>query len=309
MHKEGGDTMAVTRIVVPFALLAMLGCAQQQPAKVVFKGSQVFDQSQQYASAHDYSSHANARFSHSSEYLYPNAQPIESPSVMAAPVGTIKSKEIAVLDVDAPEAEEVAEVRVEQRDSFLPESLFNADTNAYKDEVPEKPVALDMNAFGVTPVAKIESPISSPVAASAELAQSSFERSNGVYFDWPVHGNIISSFGQKENGQFNDGINIVAPAGAPIRSVADGVVVYSGNELKGYGNMVIVRHDDGWMSAYAHADELWVQPDDRVRQGDKIATVGMSGNVNMAQLHFGLRKGRDAVDPTKYLAQSVAVAQ
>ncbi len=141
------------------------------------------------------------------------------------------------------------------------------------------------------------------------LAEHAVSHSIKQGFIWPVHGTIISSFGEKPNGERNDGINIAANAGSPVRAVSDGVVVYAGNELEGYGNMVIIRHDNGWMSAYAHADSLRVDVDDRVQQGDVIATVGSTGDVNVAQLHFGLRDGKQAVDPLLYLEQNYATIQ
>ena len=307
--------MSALRKMAPLALIAMLGCTQQQPAQIVFKGDNAYTQTMQMAMGGD-ASHA-ARPASNSAYAYPNAQPIESPAVMAAPIARIQAQDIqepmpiAVKDMAqlAPAAEK------SETSGFLPSNLFSADEREdqemAKNDVVERPApAINEHAMPMKSLTKVESPVSSPVAALAEMA--STRQSNapaGQYFSWPVHGEVISTFGQKPNGQFNDGINIAAPAGAPVKAVADGVVVYAGNELKGYGNMVIIRHDSGWMSAYAHIDELWAQPDDVVRQGDKIATVGATGNVEFAQLHFGLRKGRDAVDPTGYLARNVAQVQ
>lgn len=120
-------------------------------------------------------------------------------------------------------------------------------------------------------------------------------------FIWPVKGKIISGFGSKSGGEYNDGINIAAREGEPIVAAADGEVVYSGNELKGYGNMVILRHEGGIMSAYAHADRILVSKGERVRQGVTIATVGKSGGVEQAQVHFGVRKNKAPIDPMTVL--------
>ena len=125
-------------------------------------------------------------------------------------------------------------------------------------------------------------------------------------FIWPVRGKIISNFGPKANGLHNDGINISANTGDPFYAAADGVVVYAGNDLKGYGNMVILRHADGWMTAYAHADRLLVKENARIRQGEQIGNVGATGSVTSAQLHFGLRNGAAPVDPAKYLGSDFA---
>jgi murein DD-endopeptidase MepM/ murein hydrolase activator NlpD len=116
-------------------------------------------------------------------------------------------------------------------------------------------------------------------------------------FLWPVNGKIISPFGPKDGGLHNDGINIAAPLGTPVHAADNGVVVYAGNELRGFGNLLLVRHADGWVSAYAHCDALLVKRGDNVKRGQVIARVGQSGNVSAPQLHFELRKGAEAVDP------------
>ena len=113
----------------------------------------------------------------------------------------------------------------------------------------------------------------------------------------PVKGKIISSFGPKEGGLHNDGINIAARAGTSIRAAENGVVVYTGNELRGYGNLLLIRHRGGWVTAYAHTSKFLVKPGAKVKQGDIIAEVGSSGNVERPQLHFELRKGTRAVNP------------
>ncbi|MBR5130509.1 MAG: M23 family metallopeptidase [Alphaproteobacteria bacterium] len=128
-----------------------------------------------------------------------------------------------------------------------------------------------------------------------------FVATGKVNFEWPLKGKIISSFGSKGNGVKNDGINIAAAKGAAIKAAEAGVVVYAGNELKGYGNLLLLRHEKNFMSAYAHADKLYVKVGDVVAKGDKIATVGNSGNVKVSQLHFEIRKKTKSVDPKKYL--------
>lgn len=124
---------------------------------------------------------------------------------------------------------------------------------------------------------------------------------SGDGFIWPVKGKVISAFGVKEQGRQNDGINIAAPRGTPVRATENGVVAYAGNELRGFGNLVLIRHSDGWITAYAHNDELLVRRGQIVRKGQDIATVGSSGGVSEPQLHFQMRQGKNAIDPTKYL--------
>ena len=120
-------------------------------------------------------------------------------------------------------------------------------------------------------------------------------------FLWPVNGKLVSLFGVKEGGQHNDGINIAAPLGTPVHAADNGVVAYAGNELRGFGNLLLIRHADGWVSAYAHCDALLVKRGDEVKRGQVIARVGQTGAVSSPQLHFELRKAGTAVDPTSEL--------
>ena len=119
-------------------------------------------------------------------------------------------------------------------------------------------------------------------------------------FRWPANGRVITAFGPTTNGQQNDGINIAVPENTPVKAAEDGVVAYAGNELKGYGNLVLVRHPNGYVTAYAHAKELLVKRGDQIKRGQVIARSGQSGNVNAPQLHFDIRKGSSPVDPTKF---------
>ena len=121
-------------------------------------------------------------------------------------------------------------------------------------------------------------------------------------FRWPVKGRVIAGFGPKSGGGQNDGINLAVPEGTPIKAAEDGVVAYAGNELKGYGNLVLIRHANGFVSAYAHASELLVKRGDTIKRGQVIAHAGQTGNVTSPQLHFEIRKGSTPVDPAKYLS-------
>jgi len=121
-------------------------------------------------------------------------------------------------------------------------------------------------------------------------------------FRWPVHGRIISGFGPKTAGQPNDGINLAVPEGTAVKAADDGVVAYAGNELKGYGNLILVRHQNGFVTAYANASELMVRRGDPVKRGQVIARSGQTGTVTSPQLHFEIRKGATPVDPTQYLS-------
>jgi len=142
---------------------------------------------------------------------------------------------------------------------------------------------------------KVEEPV-------AEAPVKAAETTGGLpTFRWPVRGKVITSYGSKTNGKANDGINLAVPEGTPVKAAEDGVVAYSGNELKGYGNLVLVRHSNGYVTAYAHASELLVKRGDTIKRGQVIAKSGQSGEVGSPQLHFEIRKGSSPVDPLQFL--------
>ncbi|MCW9034050.1 MAG: M23 family metallopeptidase [Alphaproteobacteria bacterium] len=126
-------------------------------------------------------------------------------------------------------------------------------------------------------------------------------KASGKGFAWPVRGRVISNFGAKDKGLHNDGINILAPKGTPVRAVENGVVAYAGNELRGFGNLLLIKHSGGWITAYAHNDSLLVKRGDKVGKGQVISKVGSSGSVTIPQLHFEIRRGKKLYDPRKYL--------
>jgi murein DD-endopeptidase MepM/ murein hydrolase activator NlpD len=120
-------------------------------------------------------------------------------------------------------------------------------------------------------------------------------------FRWPANGRVIANFGASPSGTQNDGINLALPEGTSVKAAEDGVVAYAGNELKGYGNLVLVRHPNGYVTAYAHAKEILVKRGDPVKRGQVIARSGQTGNVNTPQLHFEIRKGASPLDPMRFL--------
>lgn len=120
-------------------------------------------------------------------------------------------------------------------------------------------------------------------------------------FAWPVKGQVISNYGPIAKGRNNDGINIRAPKGTAIKAADSGTVAYAGNELKGFGNLILIKHNDGWVTAYAHADKLYVKKGQKISKGATIGTVGTSGGVSTPQLHFETRAGKKAMNPRAYL--------
>jgi murein DD-endopeptidase MepM/ murein hydrolase activator NlpD len=120
-------------------------------------------------------------------------------------------------------------------------------------------------------------------------------------FRWPVRGRVIAAFGPTPSGVQNDGIDLAVPQGTPVKAADDGVVAYAGNELKGYGNLVLIHHDNGYVTAYAHASEILVKRGETVKRGQVIAKSGDTGNVKSPELHFEIRKGTTPVDPAQFL--------
>ncbi|MBR0930477.1 LysM peptidoglycan-binding domain-containing M23 family metallopeptidase [Bradyrhizobium diazoefficiens] len=196
-----------------------------------------------------------------------------------------------------------------------------AKTAAVAAPVAAAPVGHAPVAGALQPVAAAPAPVTKMAAAgapvqSARLAQATTtieekpaeapakaaETTSALpTFRWPVRGKVVTSYGAKTNGKSNDGINLAVPEGTPVKAAEDGVVAYSGNELKGYGNLVLVRHSNGYVTAYAHASELMVKRGDTIKRGQVIAKSGQSGEVASPQLHFEIRKGSSPVDPLQFL--------
>jgi murein DD-endopeptidase MepM/ murein hydrolase activator NlpD len=132
---------------------------------------------------------------------------------------------------------------------------------------------------------------------------------SGNSFRWPVKGRIISEFGARPDGGHNDGIDVAVPQGTSVKAAENGVVAYAGNELKGYGNLVLIRHANNWVSAYANNEQILVRRGDKVNRGQTIAKAGATGSVSQPQVHFELRKGSRPVDPTKYMSDAAASAE
>ncbi|MEM6649279.1 MAG: M23 family metallopeptidase [Pseudomonadota bacterium] len=166
----------------------------------------------------------------------------------------------------------------------------------------QAPYSLSINQRLVIPGANVSiAPAQTATPNASQLAPMAepilVSKAPGSRFAWPLQGSIVRQYGMSNDGVRNDGINIAAPVGAPIRASADGEVVYTGSELEGYGNLLLIRHEEGWVSAYAHTDDIIVNKGDRVRQGQVVAKVGKTGAVDQSQLHFELRHELKPRDP------------
>jgi len=177
-----------------------------------------------------------------------------------------------------------------------------------KPSTPPPPTAtvqpLTPSATPAVPPAEPAPPVASPPPApsdqTASLAPPPPPRS-GRSFLWPLQGDVVGRFGPMPGGTQNDGINIKAAEGTPVIAADSGTVAYAGNELRGYGNLILIKHADGWMTAYAHNSKLLVTRGQKVQRGQVIARVGASGAVTEPQLHFEVRRGSRALDPMDYL--------
>ena len=206
------------------------------------------------------------------------AEPRQAETIAAAPVAKVAvgAKPVVVARVDKPKADKP---KAEQ----LRTITAKAATQAREEEDAEETASLPAKPAGKEP--------------QDEQVASAAPASDAPQFRWPVKGRIIQAFGQS-----SDGINISVPEGTEVKAAEGGVVAYAGSELKGYGNLVLIRHANGFVTAYAHAKDLDVKRGDTVKRGQTIATAGQTGNVTSPQLLFELRKGATPVDPRQYLS-------
>jgi murein DD-endopeptidase MepM/ murein hydrolase activator NlpD len=149
---------------------------------------------------------------------------------------------------------------------------------------------------------RLPQPVATQLAARAEAGTDAAVDDSGYL--WPVKGKLIGRFGRTTAGEVRQGIAIAARKGTPVRAAQTGLVVYAGDAIRGYGRMVLLRHDDGYVTAYAHNSALLVNVGETVERGEVIARVGDTGGVAQAQLHFEIRKGRQPIDPETVLADA-----
>lgn len=171
--------------------------------------------------------------------------------------------------------------------------------------IPQAPTGAQVASRPAAPAKTAEAPPANvgEIARNASYTAPAKPASSVAMFDWPVRGAIISEYGSGNLGRRNDGVNIAAPVGAPVRAAADGQVVYRGSELEGFGNLLLIKHRDGFVTAYAHNDTMLVKKGDTVRKGQVVAKVGATGAVTTPQLHFEIRQESQAVDPVALLGK------
>lgn len=174
---------------------------------------------------------------------------------------------------------------------------------------PAEAAAAPVAAPAAVPPPPPAAPQEVAVAAPAKPEVGAPPPRGSARFLWPVKGKLLSGFGPKPDGLNNDGINIGAAKGTAVVAADNGVVAYAGNELRGFGNLLLVKHDGGWITAYAHLDTMLVERGAKVKRGEKIGTVGQTGSVNAPQLHFELRKGSHVVDPREQMDGTPQVSE
>ena len=211
-----------------------------------------------------------------------------SPDAVVAAAGSSSSATTAVSVTPPPEAvkDAIAASTPAGGDTSNAPKLLNGAPKAGERVAavaPPMPTAND-----ASPATPAVAPGSAAVAANGKLR-------------WPAQGKIISNFGQRTDGTHNDGVNLAVPMGTEIHAAEEGTVAYAGSELKGYGNLILLRHDNGWVTAYAHSEELLVKRGDRVKRGQVIAKAGKTGSVDQPQVHFEVRQGQKPVDPAPFM--------
>ncbi len=236
-----------------------------------------------------------------------SAGPPAAPTLVAAPVrppAPVTSRPMTTVDTTSLPPPPPAPAAAPPPSASMPSATSLPEAPRPAAPAPAQVAALPMPPAAAPVVAEPASLTTvEPPAAPEEAVPA-----HGGRFLWPVHGTVVSDFGSKPGGLQNDGINIAASRGTLIHAADAGVVVYAGNELRGFGNLLLLKHHGGWVTAYAHAEELLVHRGDEVRRGQVVARVGSTGGVATPQLHFEVRKGSRPLNPRDYLGPQTASA-
>jgi len=278
----------VSRSATLFLLLATTACSQPA-AKVDLRGQNIYGRNSTISNDDNRNNQSYASYSapkNNSNYkpykpapVYANTKQTPSRIVPQETSNTASLQSIGVSDLQPPSASAASNIAAPKS------SNINRWSNKPREEEKEESQI-------------ISHPEHKPVKLIAYSPKS---------FMWPVGSHkVISPYGPKGAGKTNDGINIASPEGEPVWAAADGEISYAGNELSGYGNMLLIKHAGGKSTSYAHLSRATVDKYDRVKQGDIIGYVGSTGGVKKPQLHFAIRDGKDPVDPKKYLSTNMA---
>jgi murein DD-endopeptidase MepM/ murein hydrolase activator NlpD len=226
-------------------------------------------------------------------YKLTTGQSLRLPVRYAAP-SPAKATQVAMNVPPRPQSVAGDTIEREELASPPPQSSAQTQKGSY---VPPPSSPDDYRDEGVAPAAKAEPAAASTVAKALPKAPAREGK-----FIKPVGGKVISGYGPKADGLHNDGVNIQAARGDAVRAAESGVIVYTGSQIAGYGNLVLIRHRDEYVTAYAHLDKMLVKKGDVVKRGQTIGTVGSTGSVDKPQLHFEVRKGTKALNPSGLVA-------
>lgn len=308
--------MTLSRAALVASLLITTACTQPA-AQVEMKGQYFYAQRNANGYASNQSMPTGGKSTYEPAPVYSNTRPVEQSTAQAAGV-----QSITVADIAAPKKSETPAAK--------PAAPVVTTKVAAPEKQPEKPAEKQQASNAAVPVQRINpwtrkerSDFAASYESSSETTQPVSARKSVVAqtkpvtlshaadansnLMWPVSSHkVVSGFGPKGGGKVNEGINIASAEGEPVWAAADGEVVYVGNEIQGYGNMILVKHPGGKTTTYANLSRANVDKYDRVKQGDIIGYVGSTGNVKSPQLHFAVRDGKEALDPMKYLSRSVA---
>ena len=200
------------------------------------------------------------------------------------------------LATDTIQVEQILEIPVKRKNTL----------NSPADSSRVKPAQDTTKQHYHTPAEEAKTGFTNSLKAEYEIssAPQQLESTGSSKFGWPVRGKILHGFGSSTHkGITYEGISISAPLGAPIRAAARGVVAYTGNQISGYGNLTIIKHDGNWFSAYGHQQNITVKLGQNIARGEVIGTVGNTGKATATQLYFSLRKGEQPIDPLGYLGK------
>lgn len=267
-------------ITAPLLIVMLSACSQQQQASLVDNRHNYYGRNGSYAGNDAIPRYSDTNRADQGAVAYKYQTTTHTYGVDAA------VPQVAVNDLPPPSANTPVAANTS------PFAKASEETLSRTTEIASRPV---VTAAPAIETAKAEAKTIVAPVNGANLA-----------FRWPTEGKVISRFGPKTNGLSNDGINIAANKGEPIMAAADGEVAYVGNDLDGYGNLLILRHREGWMTSYAHAQEFLLNKGDTVTQGDVLGYVGATGSVKTPQLHFSVREGKIPIDPESVLSQQVA---
>ncbi len=288
----------LSRLLLSFSVIVLSGCLSQTPAEVVDKSQTYFGKNQTQTAQSVYNKSVipsqQTSTDTSSGIVMQSLEPLKQPTTASTHTseqsptsGYLISKTKVVREAEAEPTKKVAQaeqLRQQPKEDKFINDTPSVDSANSGDLTYEEPAA--QNKQSTQTASRDTKP---DFSTQSPLGSSQFE--------WPViGGKVLSRYGKSGN-KFNEGINIAAPLGSPVTAAGDGKVIYIGNNIEGYGNLIIVKHSGDYMTAYSHVQDILVERGVQVKKGESIATVGQTGNISAPQLHFSVRKGKKTINP------------